>query len=204
MATLFALGVDSVNVILNGDEVPVLDGSALPFAEAIQKCGIQPLNSEKRYMRILKSFTVEENDSLVSVEPDDLFRISYTIDYDHPAIGIQSLELTVNKDRFVTEIAPARTFGFLKDVAALREQGLSLGGSLKNALVLDENEVINGPLRYEDEFVRHKILDFIGDLSLLGYPLKGCFRAHKAGHSAHLKAVRFLLDNPTYYDLQGM
>jgi UDP-3-O-[3-hydroxymyristoyl] N-acetylglucosamine deacetylase len=204
MATLFALGVDSVNVVLNGDEVPVLDGSALPFAEAIQKCGIQPLNTEKRYMRILKSFTVEENDSLVSVEPDDLFRISYTIDYDHPAIGIQSLELIVNKDRFVTEIAPARTFGFLKDVAALREQGLSLGGSLKNALVLDENEVINGPLRYEDEFVRHKILDFIGDLSLLGYPLKGCFRAHKAGHSAHLKAVRFLLDNPTHYDLQGM
>jgi len=202
MATLFALGVDSVDVVLNGDEIPILDGSALPFAEAIQACGIRPLNTEKKSMEILKSFTVQENDISISFEPDDLFRISYTIDYDHPAIGIQSLELVVNKDSFVTEIAPARTFGFFKDVAALWEQGLSLGGSLENALVLDEDKVINGPLRYEDEFVRHKILDFIGDLSLLGYPLKGSFRAHKAGHYAHLKAVQFLLDNPANYCIQ--
>jgi len=202
LATLFALGVDSVDVVLNGDEIPILDGSALPFAEAIQECGIRPLNTEKKSMKILKSFTVQENDISVSAEPDDLFRISYTIDYDHPAIGIQSLELVVNKDSFVTEIAPARTFGFFKDVTVLREKGLSLGGSLENVLVLDENKVINGPLRYEDEFVRHKILDFIGDLSLLGYPLAGSFKAHKAGHFAHLKAVQFLLDNPAYFCIQ--
>ncbi|MFC2165017.1 UDP-3-O-acyl-N-acetylglucosamine deacetylase [Acidobacteriota bacterium] len=202
MATLFALGVDSVDVVLNGDEIPIMDGSALPFANAIQKCGIRPLNREKRSMKILKSFTIQEKDFTVSVEPDDLFRISYTIDYDHPAIGAQFLELVVNKDSFVTEIAPARTFGFFKDVADLREQGLSQGGSLENALVLDEEKIINGPLRYEDEFVRHKILDFIGDLSLLGYPLRGNFCAHKAGHYAHLKAVQFLLDNPACYCLQ--
>jgi len=202
MATLFALGVDSVDVVLNGDEIPILDGSALPFAKAIQECGIRPLTTEKRSMKILKPFTVQENDITVSVEPADVFRIGYTIDYNHPAIGIQSLELVLNKDSFISEIAPARTFGFLKDVAALRKQGLSLGGSLDNALVLDEDKVINGPLRYSDEFVRHKILDFIGDLSLLGYPLRGSFRAHKAGHYSHLKAVLFLLDNPAYYCIQ--
>jgi len=202
MATLFALGVDSVDIVLNGDEVPILDGSALPFAEAIQKCGIRPLNTEKPFLKILKSFVVQEGDISVSAEPDDLFRISYTIDYAHPAIGTQNLELVVNTESFITEIAPARTFGFLKDVAAMRAQGLSLGGSLSNAVVLDEKGIINGPLRYEDEFVRHKILDFIGDLSILGYPLKGSFRAHKAGHSAHLKAIQFLLDNPAHYCIQ--
>ena len=111
------------------------------------------------------------------------------------------MSFLVNRESFIKEIAPARTFGFLKDVPALRAQGLALGGSLENALVLDEKDVINGPLRFPDEFVRHKILDFIGDLSLTGYPLLGHFRAHKAGHTLHLKAVHFLLKNP---DLSGL
>lgn len=202
MATLFAFGIDSVDIVLNGDEIPILDGSALPFAKAIQDCGITPLDLENKTMMIVKPFVVQENDASVSVEPDVLFRIGYTIVYDHPSIQTQNLELVVNESSFVSEIAPARTFGFLKDVAALWEQGLSLGGSLENALVLDDSRLINGPLRFEDEFVRHKILDFVGDLSLLGYPLMGKFRAHRAGHSAHLKTVRFLLENPGYYRLQ--
>jgi UDP-3-O-[3-hydroxymyristoyl] N-acetylglucosamine deacetylase len=150
----------------------------------------------------VKPFTVLDNSASVNVEPDDVLRIGYTIVYDHPSIQSQDLELIVNETSFYSEIAPARTFGFLKDVVALREQGLSLGSSLANALVLDDKHVINGPLRFEDEFVRHKILDFVGDLSLLGYPLKGNFQASKAGHRAHLKAVRFLLENPAYYRIR--
>jgi UDP-3-O-[3-hydroxymyristoyl] N-acetylglucosamine deacetylase len=202
MATLFAFGIDSVDIVLNSDEIPILDGSALPFARAIQDCGVRPLDSAQSSMKIVKPFTFSEEGTSISVEPDDLFRIGYTIVYDHPIIQTQTLELVVNESTFVAEIAPARTFGFLKDVAALRKQGLSLGGSLANALVLDDKQVINGPLRFEDEFVRHKILDFIGDLSLLGHPLRGYFHAHKAGHSTHLKAVRFLLENPAYYCIQ--
>lgn len=202
MATLFALGIDSADVVLNGDEVPILDGSALPFAKAIQECGIRPLHTDKKTIKILKPFIVQEKDITVSVEPADVFRIAYTIEYNHPAIGIQSFELVLDKDSFISEIAPARTYGFLKDVDALRKQGLSLGASLDNTLVLDEDTVINGPLRYKDEFVRHKILDFIGDLSLLRHPLRGSFRAHKAGHCSHLKAVLFLLENPSYYCIQ--
>jgi len=202
MAALFAFRIDSVDVVLNGDEIPIMDGSALPFAAAIQECGTKPLDSEIKFMKIRKPFAIQENDVSVSAEPDDLFRISYAINYDHPAIGIQSLNLVVDRDSFLKEIAPARTFGFLKDVSALRDHGFALGGSLSNALVLDENKLINGPLRYENEFVRHKMLDFIGDLSLLGHPLKGHFRAHKAGHKAHLKALRFLLDNPAYFSFE--
>jgi len=199
MAVLFVLGVDSVDIVLNGQEIPIFDGSGLPIAEAVMACGINPIPGEKKSMRVVLPFTVRENNALVFVEPCDDFRISYTIDYDHPAVGRQSLEWIVNAESFAREIAPARTFGFLKDVEALRQRGLALGGSLENALVLDENGLMNGPLRFEDEFVRHKILDFIGDLSLLGNPLKGKFIAHKAGHRLHLKAVRHLLENPNLY-----
>ena len=199
MAVLFVLGVDSLDIVLNGQEIPIFDGSGLPIAEAVLACGINPLPGEKKSMSVVLPFTVRENNAFVSVEPSDDFRISYTIDYDHPAIGRQSFEWTVNEESFAREIAPARTFGFLKDVDALRQRGLALGGSLENALVLDENGLMNGPLRFEDEFVRHKVLDFLGDLSLLGYPLEGNFSAYKAGHRLHLNAVRHLLENPSLY-----
>jgi len=199
MAVLFMLGVDSLIIELNGEEIPIVDGSAFPFVEAILKAGIKPLQEKKKSIKILKPFIIQEEDALISVVPDSDFRITYLIEYDHPAIESQELSLSINKENFIKQIAPARTFGFLKDVPALRAQGLALGGSLENAIVLDEKSIINGPLRFPDEFVRHKILDFIGDLFLLNSSIIGHFKAHKAGHSLHLKAVHFILDNPEYW-----
>lgn len=199
MAVLFMLGVDSLIIELNEEEIPIVDGSAFPFVEAILKAGIKPLQEKKKSIKILKPFIIQEEDALISVVPDSDFRITYLIEYDHPAIESQELSLSINKENFIKQIAPARTFGFLKDVPALRAQGLTLGGSLENAIVLDEKNIINGPLRFPDEFVRHKILDFIGDLFLLNSSIIGHFKAHKAGHSLHLKAVHFILDNPEYW-----
>lgn len=199
MAVLFMLGVDSLIIELNGEEIPIVDGSAFPFVEAILKAGIKPLQEKKKSIKILKPFIIQEEDALISVVPDSDFRITYLIEYDHPAIESQELSLSINKENFIKQIAPARTFGFLKDVPALRAQGLALGGSLENAIVLDERSIINGPLRFPDEFVRHKILDFIGDLFLLNSSIIGHFKAHRAGHGLHLKAVHFILDNPEYW-----
>jgi len=199
MAVLFMLGVDSLIIELNEEEIPIVDGSAFPFVEAILKAGIKPLQEKKKSIKILKPFIIQEEDALISVVPDSDFRITYLIEYDHPAIESQELSLSINKENFIKQIAPARTFGFLKDVPALRAQGLALGGSLENAIVLDEKSIINGPLRFPDEFVRHKILDFIGDLFLLNSSIIGHFRAHRAGHGLHLKAVHFILDNPEYW-----
>ncbi|UCC38682.1 MAG: UDP-3-O-[3-hydroxymyristoyl] N-acetylglucosamine deacetylase [Candidatus Aminicenantes bacterium] len=199
MAVLYAFGIDSVIIELNGNEIPIMDGSASPFVQAILKAGIKLLPEKKKVIKILKPFIIEEKEASVSFYPDSDFKISYCIEYDHPAIQRQELSLSINLKNFVTEIAPARTFGFLKDVPALRAQGLALGGSFDNAVVLDEKKVISGPLRYTKEFVRHKILDLIGDLSLLGSPILGHFKAHKAGHALHLKAINFILDSPEFW-----
>jgi UDP-3-O-[3-hydroxymyristoyl] N-acetylglucosamine deacetylase len=201
LSVLYVFGVDSIDVELRGSEVPILDGSALPIAEALEEAGIQTLPLEKTYLKVTQPFVAREGDASISVDPDEAFRVSYTIEFDHPAIQTQSFESIVNIESFLRDIAPARTFGFLKDVEKLWSQGLALGGSFENAIVLDETGVINKPLRYDDEFVRHKIIDLIGDLSLVGYPLLGHFNAHKAGHSLHIKAVRFLIENPEYYTL---
>ena len=199
MAALYAFGVDSLLVELNADEIPIMDGSATDFVSAILETGIEPLTERKKTVKIQKAFQIDEKDVFISVNPDSNLRITYFIDFDHPAIQKQEMSVIVNEDNFIKEVAPARTFGFLKDVPALRAQGLAMGGSLENAVVLDERRVINEPLRYPDEFVRHKILDFIGDLSLLGNPLLGHFKAHRAGHRLHLKTVHFILDNPEYW-----
>jgi UDP-3-O-[3-hydroxymyristoyl] N-acetylglucosamine deacetylase len=199
LAVLHIFGIDSLIVELSGGEIPIMDGSAAPFVQVILKAGIKLLPLKKKSMKILKAITLEENDASISFHPDSDFKISYFIEFPHPAIQKQELTLSLSLKNFVTEIAPARTFGFLKDVPHLWSQGLALGGSLENAIVLDEEQVINGPLRYPDEFVRHKILDLIGDLSLLGHPLLGHFKAHKAGHNLHLKAIHFLIENPEFW-----
>lgn len=199
MATLFAFGIDSLIVELDSGEIPIMDGSALPFVAAILQAGTKPLTLNKKTIQILKPFVLQEKEASISFFPDSDFKITYLIDFAHPVIGKQELSLSVNLRTFASEIAPARTFGFLKDVELMRSQGLALGGSLENALVLDDEKVINGPLRFPDEFVRHKILDLIGDLSLLGSPLLGHFKAEKAGHSLHLRAVQFLLDSPEFW-----
>jgi len=200
LAVLYVFGLDSLVIELKGGEIPIMDGSALPFVQAIEKAGIKLLPQKKKYIKILKPYTIQEKDAYISFHPDSVFKITYSIEYDHPAIKCQELSLSLSLKNFVKEIAPARTFGFLKDVPHLRREGLALGGSLENAVVLDEKEIISGPLRYPDEFVRHKILDLIGDLSLLGCPLLGHFRAHKAGHSLHLKIIRFILDRPEFWN----
>ncbi len=199
LAVLYMSGIESLIIDINGDEIPIMDGSAFPFAQAILNAGVMSLPERKKSIKITKPFSLEEKDAVFSFAPDSDFKITYSIEYDHPAIQRQELSLSLNQENFIKEIAPARTFGFLKDVPALRAQGLAAGGSVDNALVLDEKSVINGPLRYPDEFVRHKILDLIGDLSLMGSPLIGHFKAQRAGHGLHLEAIRFLLDNPEFW-----
>ena len=201
LAVLYVFGIDSLSIELDGDEIPILDGSAEPFVKLVQDGGIRELSEKKKTLLILKPFHVQAKDASIAVEPAADCRISYTIEYDHPDLRRQDIDLSVNKDIFIKDIAPARTFGFLKDVPVMRSQGLALGGSLENAIVLDEQGVINGPLRFPDECVRHKVLDFLGDLSLLGYSVNGYFKAHKAGHFLHHKLVFFLLDHPEYWSL---
>jgi UDP-3-O-[3-hydroxymyristoyl] N-acetylglucosamine deacetylase len=186
MAVLFILGIDSLDVALDGEEVPILDGSAAPLARAVLEAGVRPLTGQKRAMRIVKPLTFEEDGACLRVSPDSDFRVGYAIDFSHPAIGRQSLTLRLSRRVFLEEVAPARTFGFMK-------------GSLENAVVLDEEKVISGPLRYPDEFVRHKILDLIGDLAMLGHPPLGCFQADRAGHRLHLEAVRSILENSDFW-----
>ena len=201
LSALYVFGVDSVDIEIRGNEVPILDGSALPIARALEEAGIQTIDLKRAHLKVTKPFVVREGDASITVDPDESFKVSYTISFDHPAIQKQTFDWDVSIEGFLRDIAPARTFGFLKDVNELWAQGLALGGSFANAIVLDEKDVINGPLRFEDEFVRHKIIDLIGDLSLVGYPLIGRFSAHKAGHSLHLKAVLFLIENPDCYTL---
>ena len=199
LAVLYILGLDSVELELQGEEIPILDGSAAPLAKAVLQAGVQPVPQRAKAVRILQSHTIEEKGASLSFFPDPDFRVSYAIDFSHPLIGRQEMSVSLTRKLFLEEIAPARTFGFLKDVAELRKRGLALGGSLDNAVVLDEKKVISGPLRFQDEFVRHKVLDLIGDLALFGHPLFGHFRAERAGHRLHHQAVLFLLDHPDFW-----
>jgi UDP-3-O-[3-hydroxymyristoyl] N-acetylglucosamine deacetylase len=196
LAVLSVLGIDSLDVELDGGEIPIFDGSAEPLARALVEAGVEPLPEKRKAVRIVRPFLLKDGDASLAVLPDDDFRLSYRIEFPHPAIRTQSRSLRLTRRAFLEEIAPARTFGFLKDIPELRRQGLTLGGSPANALVLDDEKVINGPLRFPDEFVRHKLLDLIGDLALFGAPLLGHFQADRAGHALHVRAVRFLLDAP--------
>jgi UDP-3-O-[3-hydroxymyristoyl] N-acetylglucosamine deacetylase len=196
MAALSACGVDSILIELDGPEVPILDGSALPFVDVLDKVGTRKLDIPRKCLIIRKKIEILEGDASLCVSPADSFIIDYRIAFDHPVIGVQKIRFSFDRTGFASQIAPARTFGFLKDVPELRARQLALGGSFENALVLDDKKVINGPLRFSDEFVRHKVLDLIGDLSILGYPVVGEFTADMAGHRLHHKTIRFLLENP--------
>jgi UDP-3-O-[3-hydroxymyristoyl] N-acetylglucosamine deacetylase len=202
LAALSGFGVDSLLIEVGGGEVPILDGSALPFAEALARTGTRPVGPGKKILNVLKRFVVEAGEASIEVLPGPGFQVSYFIDFDHPAVGKQEIDIKVTEGTFRAGIAPARTFGFLKDVPELQRQGLALGGSFANALILDAEKVVNGPLRFPDEFVRHKVLDLVGDLYLLGCPVSGRFMARKAGHGLHLQAVKFLLDHPEYGEYQ--
>ena len=201
MAALLILGVDSLDIELTGPEIPILDGSALPFVRAVLEAGTVPLAQARSRLRIVRPLSLVDGAASIEIRPDTCFRISYSIEYEHPSVGAQELSLVLDPEVFVREVAPARTFGFLKDVQALKSRGLIKGSSPDNAVVLDETGVMNPPLRFEDEFVRHKILDLVGDLSLLGSLPIGHFSARRAGHSLHLRAVRMLRDDPGSWTL---
>ena len=185
LAALVSLGIDNVIIELNSPEVPIMDGSAAPFVYLIQEAGVKRLTAPRTYLKIVRPIALSRGDKRIALYPSDRFKVTYSISYDHPMLRHQSRTLRITEESFIEEIAPARTFTFLKDVEMLRQNGLALGGSLDNAIVLGETGVLNNALRFEDEFVRHKILDAVGDLALVGYPVVGHLVAHRAGHALH-------------------
>lgn len=204
MSAFAGLGVDNAYVDLTADEVPIMDGSASPFVFLIQSAGLEEQSAPKRFIRILQTIEVRDADKWARFEPYDGFRMDFSIDFSHPVIqkGSQRIEMDFASTSYVKEIARARTFGFMQDVESLRAQGLGLGGSLDNAIVVDEFSVLNADgLRYDDEFVKHKVLDAIGDLYLLGHPILGAFVAHKSGHALNNKLARELLTHTNAWEL---
>jgi len=204
LAALAGMGVDNAYVDVDGPEVPIMDGSAGPFVALIEAAGLVVQDAPRRFLRIRRQVTVEEGDKLASFLPFDGFRVSFSIDYGLPGLDAATGQAAVDfaTDSFAGDISRARTFGFMHEVRQLRAGGLARGGSLDNAVVVDEGRILNpGGLRCDDEFVRHKILDALGDLSLLGCPLIGEYRAHKSGHTLNNLAVRTLLATPDAWEL---
>lgn len=196
LSAMAGLGIDNAYVDLNAAEVPIMDGSAGPFVFLIQSAGIEEQNAPKRFIRIKKQVRVEDGDKWVNFEPFDGFKVAFTIDFDHPAFkeGTQHAEVDFSTTSFVREVSRARTFGFMNQIEQLRANNLALGGSLDNAVVVDDYRILNEDgLRYVDEFVKHKILDSIGDLYLLGHSLIGAFSGHKSGHALNNQLLRALL-----------
>ncbi|MCG6920112.1 MAG: UDP-3-O-acyl-N-acetylglucosamine deacetylase [Acidobacteria bacterium] len=201
LAALGALGVDDVLVEVDGPEVPVLDGSAAPFVILLHEAGLRPLAVPRLYIKVLEPIEVVRGGKSVRILPADHFEVTYTIGFDHPLLRHQALALRVTSRSFTEAIASARTFGFLREVEMLRQGGLALGGSLENAVVIGETGVLNNKLRFADEFVRHKILDAVGDLTLLAHPLLGRVEAKKAGHALHAALAQKLLATPAAWEL---
>lgn len=202
MAAFFGLGIDNAIVELDGPEVPIMDGSSAPFIFLLKSTGIKEQKTPKQFMVIKKNFEIQDQDRSISIYPSNELKISYTIDFHHPLLKNQEYELCFSGKDFIKEISRARTFGFLKDIKTLWENGLAKGGSLDNAIVIDDFRVINEDgLRYKDEFVRHKILDFIGDLAILGYPVIGHFVIQKSGHYLNQYMLRELIDNKKYWEM---
>jgi UDP-3-O-[3-hydroxymyristoyl] N-acetylglucosamine deacetylase len=193
LAALYSCGVDNVYVEIDALELPILDGSSKPFIELLAQAGTRKLRRRRRYIRVLKPLEFSDGDRRIGIYPADEFRVHCFVDYDHPAVGPQEVEMVVDRESFSRELAPARTFGFMKDFSGLQAMGLIRGGSIENAIVLDQDSILNGPLRFPDEFGRHKALDLIGDLALVGRPLKARIVAHKAGHALHTQLVTRLL-----------
>jgi UDP-3-O-[3-hydroxymyristoyl] N-acetylglucosamine deacetylase len=202
LSALSALRIDNLFIELLGPEIPIVDGSAIPYLSALVSVGFFEQDFPREYLYVTKSIEFTEGDKVARVTPYNGLRISCEIDFNHPSIGKQSFDLEINENTFTNEIASARTFGFLKDVEALQKRGLALGGSLQNAIVLDEEKILNEEgLRYSDEFVRHKVLDALGDLVTLGHPLMGHLQLEKTGHDLMNKFVKKILNSPECYNL---
>jgi UDP-3-O-[3-hydroxymyristoyl] N-acetylglucosamine deacetylase len=205
MSALWGAGIDNASIEVYGEEIPALDGSAKIYYEAIFESGIKELTAKRKYLKILEPVIVSSNDNIknckendysIAIYPSDDFEISYSMNFNHPFVGSGLFESKIDTSNFYTEISKARTFGFLKEVELLKKNGLALGGSLDNALVLNETGVLNKEgLRYKDEFIRHKVLDLIGDLYISGYRIKGKVIAKKTGHDMNAKLVKAINEN---------
>ena len=193
LSALVACGITDVDIHIDGPEVPIVDGSALPFMHLIDAAGVRPLGATVPALRITEPIEVVDGDKSIRITPSNRLVIKYRIDFEHATIGRESFHFDFEHDNFLRKIAPARTFGFMRDVEKLRAAGLARGGSVENCIVLDDSGVVNGPLRFKDEFVRHKILDLIGDLALVGRPIVGEITAHRAGHALHSRFVEKIL-----------
>lgn len=197
MSALAGLGVDNVRIDVSAPEVPIMDGSAGPFVFLLQSAGIEEQDAAKTFIRILEPVEVRDGDKWVRFDPYNGFRVELAIEYAHPVFDASAQTVVVDfaATSYVKEVARARTFGFMQDVESMRAQGLALGGSLDNAIVMDEYRILNSDgLRYDNEFVKHKVLDAIGDLYLLGHPLIGAFSGHKSGHAMNNRLLRRLLE----------
>ncbi len=202
MAALSVCGIDNVYVDINGPEVPIMDGSAAPFIQWIENAGIKTLNRARRYLVVKKPVTITDGDKKVSIIPSRFFKVSFDMRFNHPVVNNQYKSVKVNKVTFSEELAPARTFGFLAEFETLKANGLARGASLDNAVAIGADGILNEEgLRFPDEFVRHKILDAIGDFSLAGYHILGHVKAYKSGHDLNHRLVKELLSDPEAWDM---
>ncbi len=202
LAALSAMRIDNLHIDIDGPEVPAMDGSAAPFVELIRSAGVRRLPRSRRYLAIRKPINLIDGEKRVSIIPSRFFRITFDIAFDHPCISVQNRTVKVTPEIFRKDIGPARTFGFFEEVEFLKANGLALGGSLDNAVVIGEDRVLNPEgLRFQDEFVRHKILDAVGDFSLIGYPILGHVKAFKAGHDINHRMVEQILSSPECWRL---
>jgi len=197
LSAVVGLEIEHALIEVDGTELPILDGSAAPWVKAITEAGTRALPGTRRFIKILRPIEVQGNNKWMRISPHPGFRVRYTIDFDHPAIGRQVRELTFTPEKYLREVSSARTFCMERDIAFMQSRGLALGGGLDNAVVFGLNGPLNDALRFEDEAVRHKMLDLVGDFALLGAPMLGFVDAFAAGHALHVSMVKAILDNPT-------
>lgn len=201
LAALYSCGIDNIFVDIDAIEIPILDGSAEPFMQLVDQAGIKKLRRKRRYLKVIKPVEVVEDGRRIGIYPAEEFRVRCYVDFPHPLVGQQEVEMVVNAESFRQILSRARTFCFESDIEPLRAMGLIRGGSLENAIVLTKDGVLNGPLRFADEFGRHKALDLIGDLALVGLPLLARVEARKAGHALHTQLVSRLLADPSAWEI---
>lgn len=202
LAALAGIGIDNLIIEVDGPEIPILDGSSTELVSIILKGGIAKQAKKMPYMRIMKPVIMDDGHSEIAIFPYEGRKITYRIHFNHHLLGEQNLSIELDEETFIKEVAPARTFGFLKDVQYMMANGLAKGGSLNNAIILGDNGILNSSgLRFKDEFVRHKILDSIGDFSLIGFPIHGHILADRAGHSTNLKFIKKLISCPECWEI---
>jgi len=205
LSALYAYGIDNLRIVLEGNEMPIMDGSAVSFCLLLQEAGVRPLDRPKKFLRILRPVEIKEGRKFVRLEPSESMSFDFEIDFDHPAIGRQRYRFDFSLSEYLEEIARARTFGFARDIQYLQSQNLALGASLKNAIGLDEHKVLNPEgLRYPDEFVRHKILDAMGDMMVTGYNILGSYRSFAGSHGLNHRLTQAVLADRANYELVAL